>query len=429
MDNFLSFYAIPTLITQLLILVNAIFVAGEFAIISMSRHALELKAGQSKTIDRLIKILSNPRKLDQYITTCQLGITAASLGLGMYAEHTIAGWLLPLFGSIVYAHVVASTLAVLIVTYFHIVLGEMVPKSLALLNSEKVALNISPLILVFHFIFFPFAILLNSISNGILRIFGVKRQNQHSHTTEEIEYLLEESEEQGFLESESADVLQDLLDFGELDAQNVMVPRVHVQGIPLHADREKIVEIVQKAGFGRYPVYRDDIDHIIGVVTIKDLLGILERGETLTGKNIRPVPFVAESTDADTLLESMRKMRVHIAVVMDEHGGTSGIVTLDDIFEEIIGEISEDLHEKPEIIRENENKLMVSGTVRLDEVGEEFGIELEDEDVDTVSGLILKLLDRPPRIGDTVTFANINFTVLLVKDHGVVSARVEHIES
>ena len=418
-------YIIPSLIILTLIFLNAVFVVGEFAVISLSRHALEVKAGESKIIDRLIRIVNTPRFFDQYITTCQLGITAASLGLGMYAEHMIADWILITLQSVFYAHIIASILAVIIVTYLHITLGEMIPKSLALINSEKAAADISPFITFFHVILYPLIILLGGINNGILAIFGIKRQTQHSHTSAEIEYLLEESEEQGLLEPESADVLQDILDFENLDAGDVMVPRVHVQGIPLHADKEKIKEIVENGAFGRYPVYRDDIDHIIGVVTVKDLLYIVENDTTLNSRNIRQVPFVAESTAADTVLETMREKRIHIAVVMDEHGGTAGIVTLDDLFGEIIGEISEDVSEKPAIIEENENKIIVGGTVRLDEVGEIFDIELTDEDVDTVSGLIIKLLDRPPHVGDMVTFNDLTFTVLQTKNHGVVSAKID----
>jgi CBS domain containing-hemolysin-like protein len=418
---------LPVLIILGLIFLNALFVAAEFALVGVSVASIERLAAQGHGTARLVRrILREPRRQDRYIATAQLGITGASLGLGMYGEHVLAEWLLhafELFGvsNLIAVHGVASALAIVILTYFHIVLGEMVPKSLALLSAERTALWITPPIRWIQFLLFPLVIGLNAIGNGILRLMGIKREfsKSHYHTPEELEYLVRESEAGGLMRAEAGKVMRGLFEFGELTAGEIMVPRVRVLGLPIDAAAEQIAVVVRSSRHTRYPVYRGDLDHIVGVIHIKDILRLALAGKSLQENGIRQVPYVPETAELDTVLTTMRQSHVQMAVVMDEHGGTAGIITLEDIFEEVVGDIEEGLSPHPHISRDAAGRLRVTGTVRLDEVGDALGVTLEHEEVDTVSGLVLMLLDRPPLVGDVVCYDQLRFEVVAVEGHGV----------
>jgi CBS domain containing-hemolysin-like protein len=418
---------LPILIIFILILLNGLFVAAEFAMVGVPRTKIERLASQGHRAARLVRrILNDPRRQDRYIATAQLGITVASLGLGMYGEHILAEWLadaLESFGASrwVAAHGVASALAITILTYFHIVLGEMVPKSLALLSAERTALWITPPIRWIQFLLYPLVIGLNAIGNGILRLMGIQREfsASHYHTPEELKYLVRESEVGGLLHAEAGKVLRDLFEFGELTAGEIMIPRVRVLGLPIDASAEQITAIVHASRHTRYPVYEGDLDHIVGVIHIKDILRLALADKALKENGIRQAPYVPETAELDTVLTTMRQSHVQMAVVMDEHGGTAGIISLEDLFEEVVGDIEEGVTHPPDISRDTEGRLRVTGTVRLDEVGEMLGVTFEHEEVDTVSGLVLMLLDRPPAVGDLVTYDHVRFEVIAVEGHGV----------
>lgn len=418
---------IAFLIITALILLNGLFVAAEFALIGVSRAAMERRAAEgSRVASMLAKILRTPSRQDRYIATAQLGITFASLGLGMYGEHVLAEWLvhhLEAFGASrwIAAHTLATILAVLILTYFHIVVGEMVPKSLALQYSERTAMWIA---LPMHWIklaLFPLVITLNATGNGILRLMGVNRReaSTYLHTPEELLYIVEESREGGLLQTEAGRVLRDLFEFGELSASEVMVPRVHIYGIPLDAPSEAIRDIVRESRHTRYPVFERDLDHIVGMIHITEVFRVLLENKSLTKDLIRPLPFVPETTKLDKVLESMRRTHTRMAVVMDEHGGTAGIMTVEDLFSEVIGDVETGASHLPDVYRDDQGRLHVAGTVRLDELEEHVGRSLEHEDVDTISGVVLMLLERPPVVGDAVEYNDLRLEVVAVENHGV----------
>ncbi|MBS3908786.1 MAG: HlyC/CorC family transporter [Actinobacteria bacterium] len=418
---------LPILIILILILLNGVFVAAEFAIVGVPRARIERLATQGHRVARLVRqIINDPRRQDRFIATAQLGITVASLGLGMYGEHVLAQWLANALESLgvsrwIAAHALASVLSITILTYFHIVLGEMVPKSLALLSAERTALWITPPIRWIQFLLYPLVVGLNAVGNGILRLMGIRREFSagHYHTPEELEYLVRESEAGGLLRAEAGKVLRELFEFGELTAGEIMVPRVRVKGLALDASTERIAAIIRDSRHTRYPVYRDDLDHIVGVIHIKDILGLALAGKTLKENGLRQAPYVPETAELDTVLKTMRREHVQMAIVMDEHGGTAGIITLEDLFEEVVGDIEEGVTHPPAISRDTQGRLRVTGTVRLDEAGEALGVTLEHEEVDTVSGLVLMLLDRPPTVGDVVAYDHVRFEVVAVEGHGV----------
>jgi CBS domain containing-hemolysin-like protein len=417
----------PVLIILGLIFLNGLFVAAEFAIVGVPRAKIEQLAAEGHVVARLVRqILNEPRLQDRYIATAQLGITGASLGLGMYGERFLAGWLAYAFewlgaSSWFAAHGVASALAIAILTYFHIVLGEMVPKSLALVSAERTALWITPPIRWVQLLLYPLVISLNGIGNGILRMMGIQREvsTSHYHTPEELEYLVKESEAGGLMRAEAGKVLRDLFEFGELTAGEIMVPRVRVLGLPVDASAEEIAAIVRNSRHTRYPVYQGDLDHIVGVIHIKDILRLALTGKTLKENGIRQARYLPETADLDTVLTTMRESHVQMAVVMDEHGGTAGVISLEDLFEEVVGDIEEGITRRPDISTDADGRLRVAGTVRLDEAGDALGVTLEQEEVDTVSGLVLMLLDRPPAVGDVVTYDRLRFEVIEVEGHGV----------
>jgi CBS domain containing-hemolysin-like protein len=421
------------LIIAALILLNGIFVAAEFAIVGAPRAAIERRAATGNRLAMAVQaVLEHPRQQDRYIATAQLGITAASLGLGMYGEHVLADGLFHLLGGAglpqwVVSHGVASVIAVAVLTYFHIVIGEMVPKSLALQYAEHMVLWITPPMLWTRNALYPFVIGLNAVGNLVLRVFGVNRQ-EHSpdqyYTPDELQLIVQESEQLGALRTESGQMLQELFAFGDRAAEEVMVPRVRVTGIPLGTTPAQVRELLGRSPHTRYPVYEGDLDHILGMVHIKDLLGVLLRNETIDRTHARPLPLVPEAAELDSVLSAMRRERTQMVIVLDEHGGTAGVVTLEDLFEEVVGDIEEGPAGLSDVYRDAEGRLHVPGTMRIDELGQEFGLELEHEDVDSVSGLILMLLGRPPNVGDRVRYDRLQFMVTAVKGHGVEECAV-----
>jgi CBS domain containing-hemolysin-like protein len=415
-----------------LILLNALFVAAEFAIVGAPRAAIDARAARKQPLARLVQsVLRHPRRQDRYIATAQIGITVASLGLGMYGEHVLAEWIREAIGRGTWAtwlaaHGIASVLAVAILTYFHIVLGEMVPKSVALQSAERIVLWITPPMLWIQTVLFPLVVTLNALGNLVLKLVGVKRQTQsadHYYTSEELQLIVQESEEQGALRFEASQMLQELFEFGDRTAGEVMVPRVRISGIPVGASAEELRAILRESPHTRYPIFETDLDHIVGMYHIKDLLRLLLVGQAVSAPGIRQVPMVPETTLLDTVLSTMRRERAQLAVVIDEHGGTAGIITLEDLFEEVVGEIDEGPGSAVPRFDVN-GRLVVAGTMRLDELERFYDLELAHKDVDSVSGLILTLLGRPPQVGDAVQYERLRFEVTAVKGHGVDEAAV-----
>ncbi len=421
---------VPFLVVVVLLLLNALFVAAEFAIVGAPRVSVERRAAAGDRVARtVLHILRDPLRQDRYIATAQLGITVASLGLGMYGEHALADWLAVWLESVgvgelrwVAAHTLASIIAIGILTYFHIVIGEMVPKSLALQQPERTAMWVTPPVLWIQTAVYPLIVGLNAIGNGLLRLVGIDRSTvtgEHIRTPEELQFIVRESQAGGMLRKESAEVVQELLDWADLTAGEVMVPRVRITGIPVGASFQEVREIVRRHPHTRYPVYRGNLDDIVGMVHIKDLFRRLRNRRSVHVNDAREVPFVPETATIDTVFNAMLRGRSQMAVVMDEHGGTAGVITLEDLFEEVVGEIEEGPSRHGEIFRDPAGALHAAGTARIEEVGEALGVVLEHEEVDTVSGLVLSILERPPVIGDAVEYDDVRFEVTAVEGHGV----------
>jgi magnesium and cobalt exporter, CNNM family len=421
------------LIITALILLNGIFVAAEFAIVAAPRAAIEARAGRGHRLAKaVLAVLRDTKRQDQYIATAQLGITVASLGLGMYGEHVLADWIDHVIGRFntpkwFLPHGVASVAAIATLTYFHIVVGEMVPKSVALQKAEQMALWITPPMIWIRTIFYPLIVGLNAIGNVLLKALGVNRQTQTAeqyYTPEELQLIVQESEELGAIRAESGQMLQVLFEFGNLTAGEVMVPRVRITGLPLGSSPSDIRALLRRSAHTRYPVIEQDLDHIVGMIHVKDLLRLLLRNESIGQRHARPLPLVPETASIDTVLATMRREHTQMVVVLDEHGGTAGIVTLEDLFEEVVGDIDEGPGSAAQPYRDKDGRLRVPGTLRLDELGQQFDLDIEHEDVDSVSGLVLTLLGRPPVVGDVVRYDRLQIEVTAVKGHGVEEVAV-----
>lgn len=425
----------PYLIVLALVLLNGLFVAAEFAIVGAPRATIDRLAAQGSTAARGVqRVLHDPRRQDRFIATAQLGITVASLGLGMYGEHAIADRLAPYLEQLgaarwVAVHAASSVMAVALLTYLHIVIGEMVPKSIALQHAGAAVLWITPPMRWLQFAVMPVVIAMNGIGNGLLRIAGVHRQitaREHYYTSEELQLIVEESEEGGAIRGESGRMLLELFEFGDLTAGGAMVPRVSVVGIPIDANHDELRDIIRESPHTRYPVYEEDLDHVLGGIHITDLLRVLTANAPLSSVRLRALPVVPETTPLDDVLAVLRREESPMALVIDEHGGTAGTITLADLFEEVVGEIDESATDVPDIRVEADGRLRVLGTVRLTEVGEKMDLDVEHGDVESVSGLVLMLLGRPPKVGDIVAFGRLNVTVTAVRGRGVEEALVSY---
>jgi CBS domain containing-hemolysin-like protein len=424
---------IVLIVVMALVALNGLFVAAEFAIIGTSRAAMAARAEAGDALaQRIARILDDPARLDRYVATAQLGITFASLGLGMYGEHTLAEyfaeWLLLAgfsgLGALVTAHGLASALAIAAITYLHIVLGEMVPKALALTRPIKVAMWVTPPMLLIGLILYPLVRVLNLIGNFLLGLVGFKRGRTAGHYLgqDELESLARESQESGLLSEESGRIFLELADFSEIAAVEAMVPRVRASGIPVGATDAMLREILHRHRHTRYPVYEGSLDQIIGTIHIKDLMALLRAGTGLDPAVVRETAYLPETATLDDVLAAMDRVHNQMIVVMDEHGGTAGILTIEDICAEAVGDIEEGVEDVPDILPVGTAGYQVQGTVRLDTLGDLIGLELEHPEVDTVSGLILSELGRPAVLGDAVQWNGLRFEVSGVYGRGVRQA-------
>jgi CBS domain containing-hemolysin-like protein len=274
---------------------------------------------------------------------------------------------------------------------------------------------------------YPAVLLLNGIGNLILKGIGIRREEGASghHSSEELQYIVQESREGGQLTAEAGQLLQEVFDFDALLAREVLVPRVRVAGIPLGATPADLGRLFRKSPHTRYPVYRETIDKIIGMMHVQDVFNRIDSGKPVAEVDIRNVPFVPESASLNQVLAAMRDSGTQICVILDEFGGTEGIITLSDLFREVIGKVPEGDLEVAEIIEDGKGGALAAGTARLEELGQKLGVRLEHEEVDTVSGLVLDLLGRPPVPGDTVRYQGLDFRVTSTDGHGVRWSKVD----
>ena len=415
------------------VVLNGLFVAAEFALIGAPKTAIEHRAGTGDRLARrLLGVLESPQEQDRYIATSQLGITVASLALGMYGEPGVAALVRPWLGGFgAAAATVASIIALGLLTLAHIVFGEIAPKSLALQRADRIAQLAYWPMRITLLVFLPFVRALNGIANGSLRLIGIRRHEhaaEELYTPEELQLIVQESEQSGAIRAESGRLLRELFEFGDRTAAQAMQPRVRVRGVRAGAAPSDVRALVAKDRQTRYPLYEGDLDHIVGVVHARDLLRRLLANEPVTTADATPMPVVPESAALDDVLATMQRSGAHVAIVVDEHGGTAGLVSVEDLFEEVVGDIDEGTSEAPALAPLADGSVRAAGTLRLDEIGQHFDLTMEHEEVESISGLILAQLGRPPVVGDVVEYGRLHFEVTRVSGLGVGEVKVKLID-
>ena len=390
---------------------NGFFVAAEFALVSVRKTRMEeLSAKGSGSAARVLLAL---RDLDRYIAGTQVGITIASLALGWIGEPALVhliepalGWL-PGVAATTASHVIAVAVAFMLITFLHVVVGELVPKSMALQMPERVALAVALPMRLAVLLFLPLVYCLNGVGNVLLRFLGFEPAGEHHniHSVDELEILVRQSHKAGVLDDLEQEMLQRTFRFSELTAGEVMIPRTDVIALDLSRPLEEILAQIANLIHSRIPVFDRYLDQIQGIIHVQEVLKKMIQEGNITDLRplIRPALFVPDSMTLDRLLDTFRRERSQLAVVVDEYGGTSGLVTLEDVVEEVFGDMQDTLEaEQPEIQKSADGRFIVRGDVRLDDLQEATGWKLTDEDADTVAGYVMNRLGRVARLSDIV---------------------------
>lgn len=410
----------------LLVAANGFFVAAEFALVGARRTRIEAWANAGNRRAKLAHAAI--QRLDHYISGTQLGITLASLGLGWVGESTIAAIIAGLFDglpppwSVVSTHLVAGTIAFMFITVMHIVLGELAPKSMALLFPEQTSLWTAGPLIVFSRLLSPFIAFLNGAANLLLRSVGLRAPTEleRVHRPEEIELLLTQSAEHGLLREEPVEMIRGVFHLSETTVAEVMTPRTEVLAIPLETPLEEAADFILEQGHSRYPVYSENIDHIVGVVLARDVWRGQREGKTLLAELMREPLFVPDTNSVEQVLRAMQEEQAHIGIVIDEFGGTEGIVTIEDLVEEIVGEIEDELDvATPEFEETANGQVLIHGRLAISDLNDHYGLTLPDEDYTTVGGFVLGRLGRIARVGDEVAFRGGKLRVLNMKGRRV----------
>ena len=412
----------------ILIALTAFFVTSEFAIVKIRSSRIDqlIEEGSSKAVSAK-KVISN---LDEYLSACQLGITITALGLGWIGESTIEHLLGPVFRELQIPDKAVTILSVSIafatITFLHVVVGELAPKTLAIQKAEWITLNLSRPLILFYKIMYPAIWVLNGSARIVSRLFGLKpvSENEIAHTEEELRIILSESYKSGEINQSEFKYVNKIFDFDDRIAKEIMVPRTEIVSLSKDDTLDTLLTVIREEKFTRYPIIDGDKDHIIGLINIKEIMTDLIGNGKLTALTLedytRPIIRVIETIPIHDLLVKMQKDRLHMAVLMDEYGGTSGLVTVEDILEEIVGEIRDefDMDEIPEVRKIKENHYIIDSKVLVSEVNDLLGVEINDEDVDTIGGWILTE-NYEAKEGDIILHDSYAFKIIEMEEHHI----------
>ncbi len=416
------------LLILFLVALNAFFTSVEFASVAARRTRIELLAEEGNSAAKIVKgWLENPASRSRLIAACQLGITIVSLALGALGENTFQQLLAPTFDRLAIASSIKSLAAVLaalpliisliIISSIHVVLGEQVPKVATLHQPERVALLGAQPMRLFSSVFKWFIDALDWATKLILRLFGLQVVGGHSliYTVDELKQIISESEEGGVLEAPEREMLESVFDFGELLVRQVMVPRTEIIAIEAETKLDEIIALVKQYSYTKLPVYETDLDQIVGILHVKDVLKVMDQPdcqETSARELARETIYIPETLPVNELLHQFRHNRQHIAIVLDEFGGTAGLVTLEDLLEEIVGEVSDQFDvSTPEIQNQPDGSVLIDGLTLIEAVNQQLGLNLSDPHYDTIAGYFLGKLGRIPKIGDAVESGGVQLKV------------------
>ena len=422
------------IVVFLLVMGNAFFVAAEFAIVKVRSTQIQPLTLKHKRAKIAMKVVTH---LDEYLSATQLGITMTSLALGWIGEPVTAKILEPALKLIgidnpVILHSTAVIVGFIVITFLHIVLGELAPKSVAIRFAKTTTLWTSAPLNIFYKIFRPFIWFLNGTANLILRAIGLEpvTESERFHSEEELRILLAEGSKTGAIDQTEHALIEKIFEFNDKQAREIMVPRNHMIAININDSREKIFQIVTEEGFSRLPVYKDTIDNIIGVIYTKDLISASEHRELITIQDIiRPAYFVSGTKQIGILLKEMQKSKAHMAIVVDEYGGVEGLVTIEDIIEEIVGEIEDEYDiESDNFTPDKSGVYLVNPLITIEEFNKKFNTSIpEDPDYQTLSGFLQKVTGHIPEIYERIDYRGISFIVTKKSGNRILQLRVQKI--
>ncbi|MBX9032441.1 hemolysin family protein [Gordonibacter massiliensis (ex Traore et al. 2017)] len=425
--------ALSLVLVVFFLLMNAFFVVAEFSLVRVRKSQIEMAVEEGKGGAKYAKLVAD--NVNAYLSACQLGITLASLALGWLGEPAVSKLIGPFFEmfGLPEAAIEAISVAIgfILITALHIVVGELIPKSLAIFSTERYALFSATPLVWFYRITYPIMWLFNSITNGVMKLLGHDIANEHEvYTDEEIMLLIDESTESGLIDPEQNEYVDNIFDLGDKDAEAIMTPRTDVICLDLEDSLEENMALITQYKYTRYPVCRGNKDRIVGFVHVKDLY-TMPPDSTMDDLRIRTIEAVPEGIPIAKLLQTLQAKHTKIAVVIDEHGGTSGIVTMSDIMEQIVGRIDDEyLHgDANDVVKLDDGSYLVDGSMPIDDVEELIGFEPEEaSECETTGGLLLSLFDRIPAEGDSVTVEHddrkATFTVVDMDRHRIDKVRV-----
>ncbi len=416
----------------LVVLANGFFVAAEFAIVKARRSRIETRVREGHPAAALAKHIIG--HIDAYLSATQLGITLTSLGLGWIGEPLLADMirppllLLPMVGEQT-VHVVAFVVSFGLLTYLQITLGELAPRYVALKYPEQSAILLSLPLQLFYRIFRPFIWFLNRSSNVLLRAIGVEvvASAERVHTPEELELIVSEGTKTGIFNKTEQELISKIFDFSATSAREIMVPRTEVIAVEDTTPREKLIRIVTEEGYSRMPVYRDSLDNILGIIYTKDLISMLEHRDLIVLQDIiRPAYYVPGAIKISQLMKEMQARNLAMAIVVDEFGGTQGIITMEDILEEIVGEIHDEYDEVLKDVEQvSDGSSLVSARISIKDFNEKFNDAVPDDpEYETLSGFLYKLTGKIPEVNDEIRFGDFTFTILKKSQRRIRQVRV-----
>ena len=418
----------------LLIAANGFFSLSEFSIIASRRSRLKRLAREgNRPAERAFKILSRP---ESFLATVQVGITFVGIMAGVFSGMTLVNHLDGIMNQIPVEFIqksskpISSILIAALVTFFSVVLGELVPKYIALSKPERIASSVSGPILIFIKASFFLVKILSGTAKGFIRLIGIKKlPDRGALTDEEINLLVAEGREKGVIDATEERLIHSVFDFTDTTARQAMTPRTDIVGIDIEDSTEQIIKTVTEHGFSRYPVYQKTMDNIVGVLYTKDIIEVLQHSGTIVLNDIIRKPlFIPDSMKLDVLLKTFQQKKVHAAIVLDEFGGTAGIISLEDLLEEIVGEIQDEFDtEQREFVKKSENLAFVAGSLRVDELNDYFKTRFPEDGPDTVGGLIFETLGRPGNKGEEITIEQVKFKILEVEGNRMKRFRVEKV--
>jgi CBS domain containing-hemolysin-like protein len=419
-------FSVEALLIVALLLLNAFFVLAEFALVRVRSTRLEELIQQQNWSARIAK--QAQQHIDAYLNTVQVGITLASIGLGWVAEPWAAKQLQPVLALLGITsprsvHVTAFLMGYLTITFLHVVLGEMVPKSVAIRRTEPAALWTAPPLNLFHRLLFPLTWLMTGCASLVLRLLRIPPASpEEAYSQEELRLLLASSRRSGALKDTEAELMEHVFSFGDKRAKDIMVPRVDMVYLSTTWSLEENLRIAEQYGFTRFPLCEGDPDKVIGIVHVKDLYRARQHGIDSLRHIARDCLIVPESKPIDELLREFQKQKMHMAIVVDEYGGTSGLVTIEDVIEEIVGEIYDEFEPiQPRIQKLSDERYLVEANVELDELARQLGVEISEEDsaFETVAGYVMGKLTSLPRVGDRVPFSDYEIQVVEMRGRRV----------